>query len=52
MQADLSFMKEAVRLGEELPMENQDVVLFTNGITAAKIREETPEGIERDMAIS
>ncbi|MFI2364058.1 hypothetical protein [Promicromonospora sp. NPDC019610] len=52
VQADLSSMKEAVRLGEELPVENQDVVLFTNGITAAKVREETPEGIERDMAIS
>ncbi|MGV9367942.1 SDR family NAD(P)-dependent oxidoreductase [Amycolatopsis sp. NPDC003731] len=52
VQADLSAMKEAIRVGEELPVESEDVVLFTNGITAAKIREETADGIERDMAIS
>ena len=50
--ADLSSMSEAVRVGRELPAELFDVVLFTTGIIAAKTREETPEHLERDMAIS
>ncbi|MGV9364183.1 SDR family NAD(P)-dependent oxidoreductase [Amycolatopsis sp. NPDC003731] len=50
--ADLSSMQDAARIGHELPAESQDVVLFTNGITAAKIREETADGVERDMAVS
>jgi len=50
--ADLSSMREAVRVGLELPAESLDVVLFTTGIIAAKTREETPEHVERDMAIS
>src|SRR4030081_3700712 len=49
---DLSLMSEAVRLGRELPAESLDVVLFTTGIIAAKTREETPEHVERDMAVS
>jgi NAD(P)-dependent dehydrogenase (short-subunit alcohol dehydrogenase family) len=50
--ADLSLMSEAVRVGRELPAESFDVVLFTTGIIAAKTREETPEHVERDVAIS
>jgi NAD(P)-dependent dehydrogenase (short-subunit alcohol dehydrogenase family) len=50
--ADLSLMSEAVRVGRELPAESFDVVLFTTGIIAAKSREETPEHVERDVAIS
>ena len=50
--ADLSSMREAVRVGRELPAESFDVVLFTTGIIAAKTREETPEHVERDVAIS
>src|ERR1700716_3307305 len=50
--ADLSSMREAVRLGLELPAESFDVVLFTTGIIAAKTREETLEHVERDVAIS
>jgi NAD(P)-dependent dehydrogenase (short-subunit alcohol dehydrogenase family) len=50
--ADLSSMSEAARVGRELPAESFDVVLFTTGIIAAKTREETPEHIERDMAVS
>ena len=50
--ADLSSMSEAARVGRELPAESFDVVLFTTGIIAAKTREETPEHVERDMAIS
>ena len=52
VQADLSSMREAVRVGRELPAESFDVVLFTTGIIAAKTREETPEHVERDVAIS
>jgi NAD(P)-dependent dehydrogenase (short-subunit alcohol dehydrogenase family) len=52
MAADLSSIKEAVRVGRELPAESFDVVLFTTGIIAAKTREETPEHVERDVAIS
>jgi NAD(P)-dependent dehydrogenase (short-subunit alcohol dehydrogenase family) len=51
-QADLSSMREAIRIGKELPVEDSDVLLFTTGIIAAKTREQTPEGLERDMAIS
>jgi NAD(P)-dependent dehydrogenase (short-subunit alcohol dehydrogenase family) len=50
--ADLSSMREAIRVGRELPAESFDLVLFTTGIIAAKTREETPEHIERDVAIS
>ncbi|MFJ8026175.1 SDR family NAD(P)-dependent oxidoreductase [Streptomyces sp. NPDC096311] len=52
VQADLSSLREAVRLGEELDVESFDVAYFSLGILAAPEREETPEGIERDMAIS
>ena len=52
MPADLSSMREAVRVGLDLPAEAFDVVLFTSGIIAAKTREETQEHVERDLAIS
>ena len=51
--ADLSSMREAARLGLELPAEVFDVALFTTGIIASrKIREETSEHVERDVAVS
>jgi NAD(P)-dependent dehydrogenase (short-subunit alcohol dehydrogenase family) len=52
VRADLSLMADAARLGEDLAVEDIDVALFTAGIIAAKAREETAEGIERDMAVS
>ncbi|MFJ8027788.1 SDR family NAD(P)-dependent oxidoreductase [Streptomyces sp. NPDC096311] len=52
VRADLSSLSEAVRLGEDLDVESFDVAYFSLGILAAPEREETPEGIERDMAIS
>jgi NAD(P)-dependent dehydrogenase (short-subunit alcohol dehydrogenase family) len=52
VQADLSSMKEATRLGRELAVESADVLLLSTGIIAAKRREVTSEGLERDMAIS
>jgi len=52
IQADLSLMSEARRVGKLLPAETLDLVIFTTGIFAAPQREETSEGIERDLAIS
>jgi NAD(P)-dependent dehydrogenase (short-subunit alcohol dehydrogenase family) len=52
IKADLSLMREAKRIGELLPAETMDLIVFTTGIFAAPHREETAEGIERDMAIS
>ena len=52
IKADLSLMREAKRVGEALPAEALDLVVFTTGIFAAPQRQETSEGIERDMAIS
>lgn len=52
MKTDLSLMREAFRIGKALPAEQLDLVVFTTGIIAAPQREETAEGIERDVAIS
>ncbi len=52
VEADLSSMSEAVRLGLEFPAELFDIALFTTGTFAAKTREETREHVERDVAIS
>ncbi|AEM81138.1 hypothetical protein [Streptomyces violaceusniger] len=52
VKADLASMREADRLGRELPVESDDVVLFTLGTFAAKNREETAEHLERDIAVS
>lgn len=52
INADLELMREAKRVGEVLPAEQLDVVVLTTGIFAAPKRQETTEGIERDMAVS
>ena len=52
IKADLSLMREAQRVGSLLPAETLDLVIFTAGIIAAPKRQETAEGIERDMAVS
>src|SRR5690348_9751516 len=52
IKADLSLMREARRVGSLLPAETLDLVIFTTGIFAAPKRQETAEGIERDMAVS
>lgn len=52
IKADLSLMLEAKRVGEALPAETLDIVVFTTGIFAAPKRQQTAEGIERDMAVS
>jgi NAD(P)-dependent dehydrogenase (short-subunit alcohol dehydrogenase family) len=52
IEADLSLMREARRVGARLPADSLDLVIFTTGIMAAPKREQTAEGIERDMAVS
>lgn len=52
IQADLSLMRDAQRVAGELPAEALDMAIFTTGIFAAPQRQETPEGIERDLAVS
>lgn len=52
LRADLSLMSEAARVADELPAEQLDLLVLTTGIMAAPEREQTPEGLERDMAVS
>jgi NAD(P)-dependent dehydrogenase (short-subunit alcohol dehydrogenase family) len=52
IQADLSSMHEARRVAGLLAADTLDLAIFTTGIFAAPTRQETAEGIERDMAVS
>src|SRR5687767_1517657 len=52
MKADLELMSEALRVGQTLPAEELDLVVFTTGIMPGPERTETAEGIERDLAVS
>lgn len=52
IRADLSLMSEARRVASLLPAESLDLVIFTTGIFAAPKRQQTAEGLERDMAVS
>ncbi len=52
IKADLSLMREAQPVAVELPAETLDLVILTTGIMAGPERQETAEGIERDMAVS
>jgi NAD(P)-dependent dehydrogenase (short-subunit alcohol dehydrogenase family) len=52
LKADLSLMAEGRRVGRTLATEELDFVFLTTGIMAAPQREVTPEGLERDMAVS
>lgn len=52
IQADLSQMEQARRTAQELPIETLDAMIFTTGIMPGKKREENPEGIESDLAVS
>jgi len=49
--ADLSKMKEAERVGQMLPAEELDILIFTTGIFADYVRQETADGLEQDVAI-
>jgi NAD(P)-dependent dehydrogenase (short-subunit alcohol dehydrogenase family) len=50
--ADLESMAEARRVGRALPAETLDALVLTTGIMTAPEREETREGLERDLAVS
>lgn len=52
IKADLSLMTEARRVADLIDAENTDMLIFTTGIFAAPKRQETSEGLERDMAVS
>jgi NAD(P)-dependent dehydrogenase (short-subunit alcohol dehydrogenase family) len=52
LKADLSSMKEAVRVARTLKEQQPDLWLLTTGIYAGPRREETAEGLEKDMAVS
>jgi NAD(P)-dependent dehydrogenase (short-subunit alcohol dehydrogenase family) len=45
-------MAEARRVGRALPAESLDALVLTTGIMSAPAREETREGLERDLAVS
>ena len=50
--ANLESMAEARRVGRALPAEELDALVLTTGIMTAPRREETREGLERDLAVS
>lgn len=52
LPADLSLMSEARRVAALIPAETLSYLIFTTGIFAAPTRQETSEGIERDLAVS
>ncbi len=52
IQADLTRMKDARRVAQELPAESLDILIFTTGIMAGRQRAESTEGIELDLAVS
>ena len=51
-KADLSSMKEAKKLADQLPAGSYDYITFTNGIVPGNARVATAEGVELDMAAS
>lgn len=52
VKGDLSSMVKARELAENLDVSNVDIVLLTAGIFAGPKREETAEGLEKDLAVS
>lgn len=52
LKADLSSIKTSEAVASRIPAESLDIVLFTTGIFASPSREETAEGLERDLATS
>lgn len=52
LSADLALMSEAQRIAEILPAEQLDLLVLTTGIFAAPQRQQTSEGLERDLAVS
>jgi NAD(P)-dependent dehydrogenase (short-subunit alcohol dehydrogenase family) len=52
ISADLSHMTQAQRVGQELPVEIMDTLIFTTGSGPGEQRAESSEGVELDLAIS
>ena len=52
VKKDLSLMKNARELADEVDVTMFDVIVFTNGIISQKTRVETADGIEQDLAVS
>lgn len=52
IEADMSSIKVSREVAERLPADNIDILLFTTGIFASKTKQVTPEGLERDLAVS
>ena len=52
MHADLSSLKCAQKIAQELPAESLDMIIMTQGIFCGKQRLANSEGIEIDLAVS
>lgn len=52
IEADMSSIKVSREVAERLPADNINILLFTTGIFASKTKQVTPEGLERDLAVS
>ncbi|KAJ3041196.1 hypothetical protein HDV00_009734 [Rhizophlyctis rosea] len=52
LKADLTSVREAQSIAKDLHPETLDILIFTTGIFASPQRQVTPEGLERDHAIS
>lgn len=52
IKADLSTVESMKRAAAELPAEDLDMLIFTNGILPQKKRVETSDGLEEDLALS
>lgn len=52
IKADLSSIASSQDVAKKLDVSKTDILLFTTGIFAAPTRQETKEGLERDIAVS
>lgn len=52
IKADLSSIEKAKEIAKSVDVSKTDLILFTTGIFAAKQRQETTEGLEKDLAVS
>lgn len=52
VKKDLSLLKNAVELADDVDVTSLDTIVFTNGIMANRARQVNAEGIELDLAVS
>lgn len=52
IEVDLNSMKAARNAAQAFPAEEYDMLIMTSGIFASPQRQETAEGLERDLAVS